>query len=69
MNVFSERQQSVESKTSLDSGKINEEDDDCMSPDDLAAFSLDALKLRCARRRDSSGTGRRSSEGGANGKR
>lgn len=61
LNVLEERQRSSESKTSLDSEKI--EDCDKISTDDLPALSIDALKLRCTRRRDSIGTGRRSSEG------
>ncbi|KAK4884574.1 hypothetical protein RN001_000845 [Aquatica leii] len=64
LNILEERQRSSESKTSIDS--VGEKDDDVqISADDLAALSLDALRWRAAkRRRDSAGTGRRSSDGG-----
>lgn len=57
-----ERQRSSESKTSMESSERDE--DTQISTDDLAALSLDTLRLRAKRRRDSCGTGRRSSDGG-----
>uniref|UniRef100_A0A1Y1MC38 Transient receptor potential cation channel trpm n=2 Tax=Photinus pyralis TaxID=7054 RepID=A0A1Y1MC38_PHOPY len=63
LNLLEERQRSSESKTSLES--LDEKDEVQLSADDLAALSLDTLRWRAAkRRRDSAGTGRRSSDGG-----
>lgn len=68
-NILDERKHSLESKTSINTtDRIDDEElDDRMSPDDFAALSLEALKSRIARRRDSAGTGRRNSEGGGGG--
>lgn len=66
LNLMEERQRSVESKTSIETGTDNndEVDQDFLSTDDLAALTIDALRMRSLRRRDSTGTARRSSEGG-----
>lgn len=61
MDFVRQRTKSTESKTSNDS--------DDVSVDDVAGLSLDILRNRAKqRRRDSTGTTRRGSESGGNGK-
>ncbi|XP_071054078.1 transient receptor potential cation channel trpm isoform X4 [Onthophagus taurus] len=63
LDIIEERQMSRESKSSLNSEKLEEVDK--LSVEDMTALSLDTLRARsAARRRDS--CGRRSSDGGAN---
>lgn len=59
--MLDQRTKSVDSRTSVDSIGDFQETEPSRS-EDIAALSLDALRSH-ARRRDSAGTGRRSSEG------
>lgn len=62
LNILDQRTRSTDSRNSVDSSDVPVNVVE-VSGDDLAALSLDALRCRAGRRRDSSGTGRRSSEG------
>lgn len=62
LHILDQRTRSTDSRNSVDSVEIPPNVAE-VSGDDLAALSLDALRSRAGRRRDSTGTGRRSSEG------
>lgn len=60
LHILDQRTKSVDSRTSVDS--VDYQENEPSQTEDIAALSLDALRSH-ARRRDSAGTGRRSSEG------
>lgn len=62
MHVLDKRTKSVDSRTSIDSVGVFQETEPTTHNEDITALSLDALRAH-NRRRDSIGTGRRSSEG------
>lgn len=66
LDILEEEHHSVESKAESveSSDKEEEEEENQISADDLAALTLDTLRMRYKRRKDSGGTGRRSSDGG-----
>lgn len=63
LHILDQRTRSTDSRTSVDSTENPMVVPEDIGGDDIAALSIDALKSRSGRRRDSTGTGRRSSEG------
>lgn len=62
LHILDQRTRSTDSRNSVDSVEIPPNVTE-VSGDDIAALSLDALRSRARTRKDSTGTGRRSSEG------